>query len=969
MRISKLVSFLTALAISASAFVTLPAAVSAADEDVLLTVADEGDVTEPGEGETPAEPAETETPTPVPEIVPLDVKPLPMGTTISFDDYLTETGSDGKLVKKTIEGSMVVLDYVAVYAGLEADKEQIDIDGSNKTINGEKYKTRLKFGGLVMYDENGAPARRVISVTPAEAGRLKVAFAHASGKGDPRTIGAYQNGKPIGEQNIEAKSDPDIFSVDVEAGTPVYIYSKVGGVNIHLISLTDGSAVETEAPEVTEAPPVEISKLPVNNTVKFDVIASYEEINQYGDYVAIYADAGKKIETATSNKTVNGTKYASCLKLGGAGSVKNGTPNRAIGIIPASAGTLVIDFVHASSSATDERALEAYQNGNVTTSDPVQPGAEGKLEVTVAADELVYIYSAKSGLNIYGITLIDGDAPTQPTESTDPTDPTNPPKEDSTSKPAEPLTPLTVTALPKDTAVNFASYVTKNEETGKYEGTTSITEPTVVSAYVAVYANADNKIDIDPSSKTIDGTNQGTKYVARLKFGGNAAYDASGAPAMRVISVTPAVEGTLYVDFAHASSAEKTDEIRTIAAYQNGAEIGTKDIAPDGIDTFKVNVAAGEPVYLYSKVSALNIYGIILKDAEELPTPETCVKITATYNDDNTLLDVKIDEVDKSIATPGAVREGNTLVTYWESLDSMKPVTANAETPTEPAPTPDNGLTGDVVWTSLTETRELKANDELIPGLIVLFDNVSENNKYIRGAANGDVTASTENSSTLKYTAAADGKLSVEIYELGATKEAVITDLETTNSVITYKNGTEEKQTIILSAEVEAGKSYSITVKGSKGQFSAAAFTAQAISKTWTWGASDASIGIPAGTELLPGLTTLFDNTATSNKYITHNETNGKLTDDGAEGTALKYEATAAGTLTVTIIDLGTVAKPANPVIYNHTTGETVYTYTTSDDKETVVLTAEVEAGNVYYITALGGTKARFSAASFTTAK
>ena len=62
--------------------------------------------------------------------------------------------------------------------------------------------------------------------------------------------------------------------------------------------------------------------------------------------------------------------------------------------------------------------------------------------------------------------------------------------------------------------------------------------------------------------------------------------------------------------------------------------------------------------------------------------------------------------------------------------------------------------------------------------------------------------------------------------------------------------------------------------------------------------------GAAAGIELMAGLTTLFENTATNGKYITGNDS-GKLDEGVFSGTVLKYVAEKNGTLNISFIDLG----------------------------------------------------------------
>lgn len=195
-------------------------------------------------------------------------------------------------------------------------------------------------------------------------------------------------------------------------------------------------------------------------------------------------------------------------------------------------------------------------------------------------------------------------------------------EEQATPAPPASLTPLAVTSLPKGTAVIFdAGYADETK--------TTFTTPTVFGEYVAVYAGeydgGARNIEIDGSNKTFDDTR---KYTTRIKLGGSGVLDVNGAPAIRTISVTPAENGVLIVDFAHASS---SGDARTLAAYQGGEIIGTASADADQLNTLAVDVEANEPVYLYSQSSGINIYGISLADsytAPEEPEPPTPVEVT-----------------------------------------------------------------------------------------------------------------------------------------------------------------------------------------------------------------------------------------------------------------------------------------------------------------------------------------------------
>lgn len=64
--------------------------------------------------------------------------------------------------------------------------------------------------------------------------------------------------------------------------------------------------------------------------------------------------------------------------------------------------------------------------------------------------------------------------------------------------------------------------------------------------------------------------------------------------------------------------------------------------------------------------------------ADNSTDSDTCVKLTATYNDNGLLTDLKIENAKISDAVP--VVEKNKKIMYWNSLKDMKPVTATQQT-------------------------------------------------------------------------------------------------------------------------------------------------------------------------------------------------------------------------------------------------------------------------------------------------
>ncbi len=370
---------------------------------------------------------------------------------------------------------------------------------------------------------------------------------------------------------------------------------------------------------------------------------------------------------------------------------------------------------------------------------------------------------------------------------------------------------------------------------------------------------------------------------------------------------------------------------------------------------------------------------------------------------------VTVTEVPVEEAT-AAVTNGSTKTMYWDSLDGMKPVTAAEPTetnaPSTDAPEQETLVPGgnedddpeaeaNMIWKA-TEGQALEAGMTLADGLSLVFgtddtskpvyanfttsaDDPTPTTKviggvtftgYVSSGANGSWSGTSvdpEKPTAIKYTASSDGVLTVYFDTVGSTKTICVgqdgdkkADIEAAGT-----KGTDAP--VAFPVTVMSGETYYIYVAGSKGRFCGVAFEEQKVAHTYTWAASDDSIGMAAGTELIPGLTTLFANTSTSNKYISGSE-NGAFDEETENSATLKFVAPSDGTISVTMIDLGSADKNITAAIYSVSADSNIFEYTTSAEKETVVLTASAAAGETYYISARG-TKGRFSAASFTEAE
>lgn len=147
-------------------------------------------------------------------------------TPANLKSYGTGDDSSASLTGTVIYDDLTI--YIKPDATLSVDTTK------DKEINGNTYTGRLKMGGSGSLD--GENSHRVIAFIPGADGTVEVDYAHASGSGAARTLNIVHNGETITE-NVEA--DVSTFkTVDVKAGSPIYIYGTGGGLNFYAVHYT-----------------------------------------------------------------------------------------------------------------------------------------------------------------------------------------------------------------------------------------------------------------------------------------------------------------------------------------------------------------------------------------------------------------------------------------------------------------------------------------------------------------------------------------------------------------------------------------------------------------------------------------------------------------------------------------------------------------------------------------------------------
>ena len=551
MRKNKLLAFICAFTMLASSFGAMSVNVFASEE-------------------IPDPPAAGEEATPAPPdpLTPLAVSALPKDKMVTFENNIGASYSEPTVLNS----------YLAIYAGSYNEQQQtISISGSNKSFEDRRYTANLKLGGGVIRDENGAPAIRTISVTPEEAAVLVVDFAHSSGTdAEARTFAAYQNGEVINSVSV-AGGGNDTLAVEVEAGSPVYLYGEDGGINIYGIYLTEDYTDPGEPePPVT----VEVTPLPLGANIGFadSGLTDRQQITEStvlaGGYVAVYATSSNYLEARNSNRTIDGVSYTMALRTNGGATVgSDGIPtDRAIMVTPEESGRLTVPFAHGSGEGEAPRSLVAVQNGETIGTAEAQGGSYAALQVRVEADAPVYIYST-GNVNIYGVKLEEVIEPTP---------------------------------LPAGTRVTFDAGYNADTETG-----TTFAETTVFDDYTVVYANEDATVEINGRSREVNGH----QYTTAIRLN-NAALSGL-VPTARAIAVIPAAAETLTVDFLHPGS----EGTRTLTIVQNDTVLVTLSVEVSESATATAQVEAGEPVYIYAD-SGIDVLGILL-GTEGSVTPPT----------------------------------------------------------------------------------------------------------------------------------------------------------------------------------------------------------------------------------------------------------------------------------------------------------------------------------------------------------
>lgn len=294
--------------------------------------------------------------------------------------------------------------------------------------------------------------------------------------------------------------------------------------------------------------------------------------------------------------------------------------------------------------------------------------------------------------------------------------------------------------------------------------------------------------------QNIDTENQVTQVPE--SYGGAAEYDVVytpidyTAPDYEFESVHIAFDGAVSVTLKYNGSAQETNKL---AVQVNDGEIQYYDVTGSGeVQGIDAKLGVGDTVTMYVQKSDSDTTKLSADRTatyQEIPAKEYIVSTVAGIQNGTLALSVLGAETAELSAD---------ATTWWKASESVS--------------------TNEVLMEGLTSLNDLTytRNSATIDG-----ENFSG---YITHAdENGAFPYDPSRKTALRFVAPSDGVLTAYAVNIGNTKNFLIGD-EETSTIITQTTGTSGRDQSI-SAPVEAGKSYLITIAGSRGRFVGVSFT------------------------------------------------------------------------------------------------------------------------------------------------
>lgn len=276
------------------------------------------------------------------------------------------------------------------------EEKKVTIDGNKKVgDNGIEFTQRLKLNG-----SGSLEYRNVFFTTEGAATITVYAMSGSSSEDRPLLLMSADGTELARELALGVAGDGGVITAityEVDAAGTYYLWSEKSSINFYYIEVAEKTAGGTAA-----AP----SALSANDVPAGDVT----DITTWGDFT-VYANADKKVTVDGNSKTGdNGMEFSQRIKLNGSGSVEA----RNISFTTKGAATVNV-YAMSGSSSEDRALLLVGADGEVGRNTVLGAPTDGIIpaatyEVTAAGT--YYLWSEKSGINIYYIEVVPEGAQT-----------------------------------------------------------------------------------------------------------------------------------------------------------------------------------------------------------------------------------------------------------------------------------------------------------------------------------------------------------------------------------------------------------------------------------------------------------------------------------------------------------------------------------------------------------------------------
>ena len=421
-------------------------------------------------------------------------------------------------------------------------EKKVTIDENQKVgDNGIEFTQRLKLGG------SGSMEYRNVFFTTNGAATITVYAMSGSSSEDRPLLLMSADGTELARQMaLGVAGEGGIITAltyEVDAAGTYYLWSEKSGINVYYIEIAEKAAASAGGAGKTMS--INVSELET---------ATISEFTTFGDFTVV-ANAEKTV-VIDENKKIgdNGVEFTKRMKLGGAGS----TELRSVSFTTGGAATVTL-YAMSGSSSEDRPLLLMTADGTevdrVTTLGVVEESIIPALTYEISEAGTYYIWSEKSGINIYAIEVKEAGG--------------------------------SATAAPSTLSANDVA-------------AGDVTDITTWGDFT-VYANADKKVTVDGNSKTGD---NGMEFSQRIKLNG------SGSVEARNISFT--TKGAAKVNVYAMSGSSSEDRPLLLVGANGEVGRGTALGAPaDGIiPAITYDVTEAGTYYIWSEKSGINIYYI-----------------------------------------------------------------------------------------------------------------------------------------------------------------------------------------------------------------------------------------------------------------------------------------------------------------------------------------------------------------------